>query len=91
MTLNEKWILYVEHSNSIDPDGDKLLRLKRYRNKLLLACDWTQQPRATLTMAEREAAAVFIQTLKDLPQDFFDTPDGAVFPDPPLFLQDFIL
>lgn len=90
-TLNEKWSLFIEHANGIDPAADKLLRLKKFRNKILLSSDWIQQPQATLTMTEREAAAIFIQALKDLPQDFSSNPDGAIFPELPDFLKDFVL
>lgn len=60
--------------------GWKMVRAER--DVMLAASDWTQMPDAPLTAAEKQAWAVYRQTLRDIPQDFA-TPDAVVWPTPP--------
>jgi len=60
-------------------DAEKWSAIKRVRNELLIACDWTQLPDAVLTVEEKEAWLIYRQKLRDIPQDF-TSPDSVVFP-----------
>jgi hypothetical protein len=54
-------------------------RIRYQREKLLLACDWTQVADST---ADKAAWATYRQALRDLPQQNAD-PKKIVFPTPP--------
>jgi len=60
-------------------DEEKWSAIKRVRNELLTACDWTQLSDAILTVEEKEAWLIYRQKLRDIPQDF-TVPDSVVFP-----------
>ena len=53
--------------------------VRRERDRLLAACDWTQVADAPVDAA---AWAAYRQALRDVPQDF-DTPEDVVWPTPP--------
>ena len=53
--------------------------VRRERDRLLAASDWTQVADAPVDSA---AWAVYRQALRDVPQDF-DSPDDVVWPTPP--------
>jgi len=53
--------------------------VRRERDRLLAASDWTQVADAPVDAA---AWAVYRQALRDVPQDF-DTPDDVVWPEAP--------
>lgn len=67
---------------------DKWINITRLRNKILSAVGFVYYS-DTLTNAEREAGLVYIQSLKDIPQDFIN-PDDVVFPTPPAYLEDWV-
>lgn len=60
----------------------KLIRIKHYRDELLLSSDWTQLPDTILNEAERTAWQDYRQALRDIPQDFIN-PDDVIFPTRP--------
>jgi|DEB0MinimDraft_4_1074332.scaffolds.fasta_scaffold23598_1 hypothetical protein len=53
--------------------------IRRERDRLLAACDWTQVADAPV---DSSAWAVYRQALRDVPQDYA-TPDEVVWPTPP--------
>jgi len=60
-------------------DAEKWLAIKRVRNELLTACDWTQLPDAVLTVEEKEAWVIYRQKLRDIPQNY-QLPEDVIFP-----------
>ena len=59
--------------------------MRRHRNMLLAACDWTQTVDSPLTAEEKQAWAAYRQALRDFPAtwtvgpvaDFPDAPSGG--------------
>jgi hypothetical protein len=56
--------------------------IRRERDSLLAASDWTQVADAPLTASEKQAWADYRQALRDVPQDF-DSPDDVIWPEAP--------
>ncbi len=64
------------------PDEWLLERLRKHRNRYLVACDWTQVPDSPLTTQKKTEWATYRQALRDFPASW--TPAETVtFPDPP--------
>jgi hypothetical protein len=58
--------------------------LRRTRNKLLSASDWTQVPDCSLSDEKKEEWRVYRQQLRDFPATLTEDPGVTVeFPDPP--------
>ena len=70
------WIENDEKNNEMI-----LSNIKRQRNELLAASDWTQLPDAPLTESQKEAWRIYRQALRDLPE--VCDPNNPVFPVPP--------
>ena len=60
--------------------AEALANLRRQRNALLGASDWTQLPDAQV---DKQAWADYRQALRDLPENLTDTGD-VVWPEPPV-------
>lgn len=73
---------------SPENDDDKWKIKIKKRNKLLAVVDFVYYS-DTLTNTEREAGLIYIQSLKDIPQDFIN-PDDVIFPTPPTYLNDWV-
>lgn len=89
-TLQERWSNHLAYTNEVTPDVDKMIRLKIFRNVILSHCDWVGFS-STLTPEEKEEGEVFMQALKDLPQNYETNPDEAVFPVVPSFLEMWVI
>ena len=56
--------------------------IRRVRNQLLAACDWTQMPDAPVTPEVRAAWAAYRQALRDVTNGVTD-PDQIIWPERP--------
>ena len=56
--------------------------IRRERDSILAASDWTQVADAPFTASEKQAWADYRQALRDVPQDF-DSPDDVIWPEAP--------
>lgn len=89
----------IEETRAIDPatfgltddsDGAELLEarlrgVRRRRDVLLAACDWTQMPDVPLHGDRRDAWQAYRQALRDLPEQITEESMFAVqWPDPPV-------
>jgi|DEB0MinimDraft_3_1074331.scaffolds.fasta_scaffold132338_2 hypothetical protein len=63
-------------------DDDYSMMMRRYRDRLLAASDWTQLPDSPLSDEQREAWAVYRQALRDAPANWEPAPTWDA-PDPP--------
>lgn len=63
----------------------KWQRVREIRDDLLARVDYIKTS-DTLTDAEREDGLIYIQALKDVPQNFAN-PDDVVFPAPPEYIR----
>ena len=64
------------------PDEWLLERLRKHRNRYLIACDWTQTPDSPLTTQKKTEWATYRQALRDLTTGW--TPaEKITFPTPP--------
>tara|TARA_R100001163_G_scaffold61791_1_gene52054 strand:- start:209 stop:454 length:246 start_codon:yes stop_codon:yes gene_type:complete len=64
------------------PDEWLLERLRKYRNRYLVACDWTQVPDSPLTTQKKTEWATYRQALRDITTGW--TPaEKITLPDPP--------
>ena len=52
------------------PDEWLLERLRKHRNRYLVACDWTQTPDSPLTDAKKQEWATYRQALRDVTKDW---------------------
>lgn len=69
----------VAYESQLSDDELAWLNLRRVRDRILFACDWTQAPDAPVDQA---AWAVYRQQLRDLPDNTED-PRYPVWPTPP--------
>jgi len=81
ITTNDWARLTLRDDNGGAEITEAVLRgLRKRRNALLTACDWTQVPDAPLDDAQREAWRVYRQALRDLPETGPLVPGGIVWP-----------
>ena len=66
-------------------DALKWQRVREIQDGLLARVDYIKTS-DTLTDTEREDGLVYIQSLKDVPQNF-ENPDDVVFPVPPEYIR----
>lgn len=81
-------ITMLWQNNVNTTEDSKWYLIKEKRNKLLAAVGFVYYSN-TLTNIEHEAGLVYIQALKDIPQDF-ENPDDVVFPTPPAYLEEWV-
>ena len=64
---------------------EEIVRVREYRNWLLVVTDWTQLPDASLTDAKKAEFTAYRQELRDVPtQETFDgTYDSVIWPTKP--------
>lgn len=78
------WCLDADTETWVDGRSQeaKWRAIRAERDRLLLACDWTQVPDAPLNEAEREAWRAYRQTLRDMPETTED-PAQPIWPTVP--------
>jgi tail assembly chaperone len=81
MAAMNKW-LWMISPDATPTDVDKWAAIRRHRDELLSASDWTQLNDAVMTSEEKLAWSAYRQALRDIPQDF-DNPEDVVFPEVP--------
>lgn len=67
---------------AVDPIGRALVQARAYRNRVLLASDWTQVPDNRLTTEEKEDWAAYREAVRAV-VDAVKLGDPAVWPTPP--------
>jgi hypothetical protein len=69
-----------EPSDPPMPEENKWNLIRRYRDELLVKCDWTQLGDAPCTAQQKEAWTTYRQALRDIPQNY-DKADDVYFPE----------
>lgn len=72
-----------DDSNGAEITAAVLAGLRKRRDELLTACDWTQIPDVPLSAEQRTAWQVYRQVLRDLPEMTQLVPGGIIWPVPP--------
>jgi len=80
-----EYMLWIEAGNKpeyIERHKDEWIAVKEQRNKLLLACDWTQLPDIQMSDEARYMWKVYRKALRDI-TDRFKSPNEVIFPELP--------
>ncbi|MBR9764820.1 MAG: phage tail protein [Rhodobacteraceae bacterium] len=72
---------FVPPSTAAPAASQLWAEVRRRRNDLLTACDWTQLPDVSVTEAERSAWQVYRQALRDITEA--EDPAALSWPTPP--------
>jgi len=81
--MNYKDVLYAPIDHETATDLQIVICIREWRNRQLVASDWTQLPDVTLSSEKVEAWRQYRQELRDMLKQT-DDPKLIVFPEPPI-------